>query len=187
MRRAETIQKTQEALAELRSKYSLTLGASNDETFLQKAKRLGLPRDVLSKTIIPCQVELQGSGRANPSLLVPQSLPVEMFPAYKRLALGSQVESLTTSEYTLPRHILEAAWRPIGTWQGGPMPILVSIQGAYKFLVKPNSLFFRCGSYTARDIDAVSPMVPEELGLKRGRYQCGDDLSNELTIVVADF
>ncbi|HEX4230485.1 MAG TPA: hypothetical protein VHZ07_17550 [Bryobacteraceae bacterium] len=186
-RRAETIQRTQAALAELRSKHSLTLGGSHDETFLEKAKRLGLPRDVLSKTVIPCQVELEGSGRANPCLIVPQSLPVEMFPAHKRLALGGQVESLTLSEFTMPKHLLAAAWRPVGTWQGGPMPILVSIQGEYKFLVRSNSLFFRSGRYTGSDLDATSPMVPEELGLKRGRYEWGDDMSNELTIVVAEF
>jgi hypothetical protein len=186
MARAEMILRTQSTLTELRGKFSLTLGGSPDETFLEKAKRLGLLRDVLSKTIIPCQVELKGEGRINPCLIVPNSYPVEMFPAHKRLAAGGQVESLANSEYTLPRLIVEAAWRPVGTWQGGPMPILVSIHGNYKFLVKPNSLFFRCGSYTARDLDAVSPAQPEELGLKRGRYEWGDDLSTELTVVVAE-
>jgi hypothetical protein len=185
-RRAEIIQKTQAALAELRSKYSLTLGALRDERFLEKAKRLGLLREVLSKTVIPCQVELRDAGRANPCLIVPESLPVEMFPSYKRLALGGQVESLTISEFSLPRHLIAAAWRHVGTWQGGPMPILVSIQGEYKFLVRSNSLFFRSGKYTGSDLDATSPMVPEELGLKRGRYEWGDDLSSELTVVVAE-
>jgi hypothetical protein len=187
MNRAETIQRTQAGLAELRSKYSLTLGASHGESFLEKAKRLGLAREVLSKTVIPCQVELREAGRANPCLIVPQSLPVEMFPAHKRLALGGQVDSLTLSEFALPRHLVAAAWRPVGTWQGGPMPILVSIQGEYKFLVRSNSLFFRCGKYTGSDLDATSPMVPEEIGLKRGRYEWGDDLSGELTIVAAEF
>jgi hypothetical protein len=187
MRRAETIQKTQAALGELRVKHGFALGSSQGESLLAKAKRLGLLRDVLSKTVIPCQVELRDEGRANPCLIVPHSLPVEMFPAHKRLALGEQVESLTTTEFSLPRHILEAVWRPVGTWQGGPMPILASIQGEYRFLVRSNSLFFRCGKYTGRDLDSTSPVLPEELGLKRGRYEWGDDLSTELTIVVAEF
>ena len=107
MARAEMILRTQSTLTELRGKFSLTLGGPQEETFLEKAKRLGLLRDVLSKTIIPCQVELKGEGRINPCLIVPNSYPVEMFPPHKRLAAGGQVESLANSEYTLPRLIVE--------------------------------------------------------------------------------
>lgn len=187
MRRAETIQKTQAMLAELRAKYGLALPAPQAESFLAKAKRLNLLRDVLNKTVIPCQVELRDEGRANPALIVPHSLPVEMYPAYKRLAAGGQLESLSSSEFMLPKHILEVAWRPVKTWQGGPMPILASIQGDYRYLVRPNSLFFRCGKYTGRDLDSTSPSLPDELGLKRGRYEWSDDCSNDLTVVVAEF
>ena len=187
MRRVETIQKTQTMLAELGSKYGLALPASQGESFLAKAKRLNLPRDVLNKTVIPCQLELLDQGRANPALIVPHSLPAEMYPVYKRLAVGGQVQSLASSEFTLPKHILEVAWRPVGIWQGGPMPILASILGDYRYLIRPNSLFFRCGKYTGRDLDSTSPSLPDELGLKRGRYAWSDDFANDLTVVVADF
>jgi hypothetical protein len=186
-RRAETIQKTQTTISELREKHGLKLGASGGEGLFQKAKRLGLARDVLSKTVFPCQAELKEDKPANPCLLVPQSLPVELFPAHKRLAVGGQVVSLSNSQFTLPRLIMDAAWRPGGTWQGGPMPLLVSIRGEYKYLVRKNSIFFRCGKYTGSDVDSTSPGQPDEHGLKRGRYEWGDDLSSELTVVVAEY
>lgn len=185
-RRVEMIQKTQAALAELQAKYGFAMGTSKGESLLEKAKRLGLPRGVLSKMIIPCQADLKDDGPANPCLIVPQSLPVEMFPAHKRLAVGGQVESLSNSQFTLPRHVMEAAWRPMGSWQGGHMPILVSVHGEYKYLVKPNSLFFRCGEYTGNDLDSTSPAQPREYELKLNRYQWGDDLSSQLALVVAE-
>ncbi|HEX4809365.1 MAG TPA: hypothetical protein VH325_10565 [Bryobacteraceae bacterium] len=186
-RRVEIIQKTQATIAELKAKYGLALGASRGEGLFAKAKRLGLLQGVLSKTIIPCQAELKDDRPANPCLIVPQSLPVEMFPAHKRLAVGGQVESLSISQFTLPRHVMEAAWRPTASWQGGHMPILVSIHGEYKYLVRTNSLFFRCGEYTGSDLDTTSPAQPQEYELKRGRYNSGDDLSSELALVVAEF
>jgi hypothetical protein len=64
---------------------------------------------------------------------------------------------------------------------------VVSIRGAYKYLVKQKSYFFRCENFVGSDIDQLSPMEPDEKDMKLGRYKWGSDLVDELTLVVAEY
>jgi hypothetical protein len=66
-------------------------------------------------------------------------------------------------------------------------PMLVSIRGSYKCLVKQKSFFFKCEDFVGSQIDPLSPMDPDLMSLKLNRYHWGDDLSGELTLVIADY
>ena len=65
--------------------------------------------------------------------------------------------------------------------------MLVSIKGVYKYLVKQKSYFFKFEHFVGSDIDQLSPMEPDQKDLKLGRYHWGSDLTEELTVVVADY
>jgi hypothetical protein len=130
---------------------------------------------------------LKDSGTADPCLVVPASWPVELLPSHKSLAVGGQVISISRSLFSLPRYIMDAAWRSTQIWQGSLMPILVMIEGDAKYLVRANTWFFRSGRYRGQDIEPSYTNEPDERDLKRGNYMWGDDMSSELTIIVARF
>ena len=67
------------------------------------------------------------------------------------------------------------------------MPILVMIEADAKYLVRANTWFFRSGQYRGQDIEPSYTNEPDERDLKRGNYIWGDDMSSEVTIVVARF
>ena len=187
--RAGVIQKTRTTIAELREKYGLALPSLKGEPLLQQATRLGIVRKIISgaaKTIIPCRLELKDRGVSDPCLIVPSSLPVELLPAHAHIAVGGQILSLTSSAYALPKYVMDAAWRPQGSWKGEQYPVLVSIRGEYRYLVRPNSTFFRFAEYKGADLDHSSPSEPNEIDMQLGRYNWGDDLSSELTVVLAE-
>jgi hypothetical protein len=187
--RADAIGRTRTAVAALKEQYGLALGEAHGENLYQQAVRLGLTRRIISgaaKTVIPCSAELKDLGSANPCLIVPASLPIELLPSHQQIAVGGQVLSLARSQFTLPAYIMDAAWRPQGAWQGAQFPILVSIRGEYRYLVRPNSYFFRSGEYVGHDLDQSSPAETSESDLKAGRNNWGDDLTSELTVVVAE-
>ncbi|MGH9584290.1 MAG: hypothetical protein ACRD4O_15300 [Bryobacteraceae bacterium] len=187
--RAEVIEHTRAALAELQGKYGLPLGGLNREPLLNEAAGLMLPRKILmpSKTVIPCAAELQDIGRAEPVLIVPSNMPVELLPAYKALAVGGQVLSIARSVFALPSYIMNEAWNAHGAWNGQPLPILVAIRSEFKYLVRQKSCFFKFEKLRGSDIDQLSPREPEERDLRLGRYHWGSDMTDELTIVVAEY
>lgn len=187
--RAETIASTRAALADLQGKYSLPLGGDKRESLLNEAAGLMLPRKILTpaKTVIPCAAELQDIGRAEPVLIVPANMPVELFPPHKTLAVGGQVLAISRSIFALPSYIMGEAWRAQGSWNGQPLPILVAIRSEFKYLVRQKSCFFKFENLRGSDIDQLSPREPEERDLRLGRYHWGDDMTGELTIVVAEY
>lgn len=175
-----------EALAD---RYGLELGGLNSQSLLQKAQRMQVsplfPRHL--GPVIPCRVELDGSGSADPCLIVPADWPIQLLPPHKRLAVGGQVRSISESRFRLPACVMETAWRSTQTWQGAPMPVLVMIKGDQKYLVRANSWFFRCGEHCGQDIDTLFMSEPNERDLKREAYHWGDDMSNSITVVLARF
>ncbi len=189
MARAEAIARARTALAELTEKYGLSLGAPDGHSFLKQAEELKLPRTVMTppKTVVPCALELKDVGRAAPCLIVPASLPIELLPKHRTLAVGGQVMSLGRSLYGMSPYIMDEAWRAQGFWNGQPLPMLVSIKGSYKYLVKQKSYFFKFENFVGSDIDQLSPTDPDAKDLKLGRYHLGSDLTEELTLVVADY
>jgi len=187
--RAEAIEQDRGALADLKEKYGLTLGGGNGESLYQRAVGLKLLRRVLSppKTVIPCSAELKDLGMADPCLIVPSTLPLELLPIHKVLAVGGQVISINRSPFELPPFLMEAAWRAQGFWNGKPLPILVAIRGEYRYLVRQKSYFFGFENFRGSDLDHLSPKEPDERDLKLGRYHWGSDLTEELIVVVAEY
>jgi hypothetical protein len=189
MTRAERIERDRVEISELQSKYGLALGGDNTKALLDRATDLKLPKKILSppKTVIPCSAELKDSGNADPCLIVHSSVPLELLPVHKAMAVGGQVISVSRSLLALPNYLIEEAWRAQGYWNGQPRPLLVSISGDYRYLVRQKSYFFRFEKFRGSDVDHLSPKEPEERDLKLNRYHWGSDLTEELTVVIADF
>jgi hypothetical protein len=187
--REEVLRYRREALAQLEAKYGLDFPAIEGRNLAGEARRLQLPQRLLNNetTVIPCSAELRDAGIADPCLVVPASWPVELLPSHKSLAVGGQVISISRSLFSLPRYIMDAAWRSTQIWQGSLMPILVMIEADAKYLVRANTWFFRSGQYRGQDIEPSYTNEPDERDLKRGNYIWGDDMSSEVTIVVARF
>ena len=189
MGKAEIIERDRKQITELKGKYGLSFPAPEDESPLKQAIEMKLTRSVLSppKTVVPCAAELKDLGKVDPCLIVPSSLPIELLPKHKAVAAGGQVISLSRSLYTMSHYLMDEAWRAQGYWNGQPLPMLVSIKGTYKYLVKQKSYFFKFEKFVGSDIDQLSPMEPDEKDLKLGRYHWGSDLLDELTLVVAEY
>jgi hypothetical protein len=187
--RAEAIAQTRAALASLQAKHGLALGGNKRELLLAEAAGLMLMRKILTpaKNVIPCAAELAEIGRAEPVLIVPASMPVELFPPHKALAVGGQVLSIARSVFALPSYIMDQAWAAQGSWNGQPLPILVAIRGEFKYLVRQKSCFFQFENLRGSDIDQLSPREPEGRDLERGRYHWGNDMTDRLTIVLAEY
>lgn len=189
MARAEAIARARTQLTELTEKYGLSMSDPDGQPLIKQAEAMGLQRTVLSppKVVVPCAAELKDFGRVDPCLVVPSSLPIELLPKHKSLAVGGQVLSMGRSMFGLSPYLMDEAWRAQGFWNGQPLPILVSIKGAYKYLVKQKSYFFKFENFVGADIDQLSPMEPDARDLKLGRYHLGSDLADELTLVVAEY
>jgi len=187
--RAEALDKARETISDLQSKYGLALRGPNGESLYDDAVALKLPRTVLlpPKTVIPCAAELKEMGKVDPCLIVQASLPLELLPPHKTICVGGQVSAIKRSFFAMSSYLTDEAWRAQGYWNGQPLPMLVSIRGAYKYLVKQKSYFFRFENFVGADIDQLSPMQPDERDMKLGRYKLGSDLSDELTVIVAEF
>ena len=187
--RAEAIERDRAAIGELKDKYGLTLRGPNGENLLDQAASLKLPRTILSppKMVIPCAAELKDAGKADACLIVPSSLPIELLPVHKSIGVGGQVLSVARSLYALPSYLMDETWRAQGYWNGQPLPILVAIRGEYRYLARQKSFFFRFEKYRGSDVDQLSPKEPDERDLKLGRYHWASDLSEELTVVIADY
>ncbi len=187
--RAEALDKARETISDLQNKYGLALRGANGESLYDEAVALKLPRAVLSpaKTVIPCAAELKDLGKVDPCLIVQSSLPLELLPPHKSLAVGGQVAAIKRSFFAMSSYLTDEAWRAQGYWNGQPLPMLVSIRGAFKYLVRQKSYFFKFENFVGADIDQLSPMQPDERDLKLGRYKWGSDLSDELTLIVAEF
>jgi hypothetical protein len=189
MARAEAIARARTELAELTEKHGLAMKDAEGQPLIKQAAALGLQRTVLSpaKIVVPCAAELKDLGRVDPCLIVPFSLPLELLPKYKALAVGGQVLSMGRSMFGLSPYIMEEAWRAQGFWNGQPLPMLVSIKCSYKYLVKQKSYFFKFEDFVGADIDQLSPTEPDAKDMKLGRYYQGSDLTDELTLVVAEY
>jgi hypothetical protein len=187
--REEYLRRLRESLGQLESRYGLELGGAGGIDLTAEARRLQLPQPLLNNQtiVIPCQAELQDLGLVDPCLIVPSSWPVELLPAHKQLAVGGQVRCIARSTYSLPKYVMDAAWRSTQVWQGSLMPILVLIDGDERYLVRANSWFFRLDNFRGHDIDPSYVNEPDERDLKRGAYLWGDDLSSEITLVVGKF
>lgn len=187
--RTETLERARGTISELQSRFGLALRGPNGESLYDEAAALKLPRTVLlpPKTVIPCAAELKDTGKVDPCLIVQASLPLELLPTHKTIAVGGQVSAIKRSFFAMSSYLTDEAWRAQGYWNGQPLPMLVSIRGAYKYLVRQKSYFFKFENFVGADIDQLSPMQPDERDLKLGRYKWGSDLSDELTLIVAEF
>jgi hypothetical protein len=187
--RSELIERARTTLPELKAKYGLALRRPAGQSLFEEAAAMKLPRTVLSppKIVIPCATDLKDLGRTDPCLIVPSTLPLELLPIHKSLAVGGQVNEIRRSYYALSSYLADEAWRAQGSWNGQPMPLLVSIKGSFKYLVRQKSYFFKCDDFVGADIDQLSPMQPDARELKLGRYHWGSDLSEELTVIVAEY
>jgi hypothetical protein len=187
--REEYLRRLRESLNRLESRYGLELGGSAGADLTAEARRLQLPQPLLNNQtiVIPCQAELRDLGLVDPCLIVPSGWPVELLPTHKQLAIGGQVRSIARSAYSLPKYVMDAAWRSTQVWQGSLMSVLVLIDGDEKYLVRANSWFFRLGAFRGHDIDPSYVSEPDERDLRRGAYLWGDDLSSEITLVVGKF
>ncbi len=189
MSRVEQMQQVRADMAELSAKFGLAMKDAKGESLIQKAIDLKLSRTILSppKTIFPCAAELKGTSYLDPCLIVPASLPVELMPRHKSIAVGGQVQSIARSMYAMSPYMIEEAARAQGFWDGKPLPMLVSVHGNYKYLVQQKSYFFKYEDFVGSDIDQLSPVEPDLMSLKLKRYYWGDDLSSELTLIVAEY
>lgn len=189
MARAEAIARARTALGELTAKHGLSMTGPDGQSLMKQAEQMRLTRTVLSppKVVVPCAADLKDVGRADPVLIVPSSLPIELLPSHKTLVVGGQVLSIGRSFFTMSSYLMDEAWRAQGFLNGQPMPLLVSIKGAYKYLVKQKSYFFKYENFVGTDIDQLSPMEPDAKDLKLGRYHWGSDLTDQLTLVIAEY
>jgi hypothetical protein len=188
--RAETIKQDREQLAELGSKYGLALRSPDGVDLYAEAGAMKLHRKILSppKTVIPCSATLKDRGPVDPCLIVPASLPLEVLPPHQSIMVGGQVQSINRSAFALPSFLMDEAWRPReGFWNGQPLPLLVAIHGDYRYLVRPKSYFFRYQNFRGSDLDHLSPLAPDTRDLKLNRYGWGNDMSEVLTVVVAEY
>ena len=187
--RAESLERDRAAVAELQQKFGLALAGPNGESLYQDAVNLKMPRKVLSppKTVIPCAVELKDGGTIDPCLIIPTTLPIELAPVHKGVAVGGQVKTIRRSMFAMTNYLIDEAFRAQGSWNGQPRPMVVSINHDYKYLVRQKSYFFKYEKYRGADIDPESPREPDERDLKLGRYYWGSDMTEELTLVVAEF
>jgi hypothetical protein len=187
--RAESLEKDRATVAELQQKYGLSLAGANGENIFQEAANLKLPRKILSppKTVIPCAVELKEGGTVDPCLIIPTNLPIELAPMHKAIAVGGQVASIRRSMFALTNYLIDEAFRAQGHWNGQPRPMVVSIGHEYKYLVRQKSYFFKFEKYRGADVDHESPRDPDERDLKLGRYHWGSDMTDELTLIVAEY
>lgn len=183
------VQQVHLTLETLAERYGIGLGAAQAETLPADARRMRIPprQSRHQPALVPCLAELDGMGWADPCLIVPADWPIAQLPPHKRLAVGGQVKSVAESRFLLPRCVMEAAWRRTQTWQGSLMPVLVSIKGEQKYLVRANSWFFRCGEHCGQDIDTLSTTEPNERELARETYHWGDDMSSSITVILAKF
>lgn len=187
--RAELLEKDRATIAELQQKYGLNLVGSNGENLYEEAANLKLPRKILvpPKTVIPCAVQLKDGGAADPCLIIPTNLPIELAPMHKAVAVGGQIASLRRSMFAMTNYLIDEAFRAQGHWNGQPRPMVVSIGHDYKYLVRQKSYFFKFENYRGADIDHESPRDPDERDLKLGRYHWGSDMTDELTLIVAEY
>ena len=183
--RAETLEKDRAAIAELQPKYGMKLA----DDLLRQAADLKMPRKVLvpPKTVIPCSAELKDVGVVDPCLIISSLMPLELAPPHKAVGVGGQVTSLRRSMYAMSNYMMDEAYRAQGIWNGQPRPILVSIGREYKYLVRQKSFFFKYDNFRGSDLDHESPREADERDLKLGRYYWGSDMTDELTLVVAEF
>lgn len=189
MSRVEELEQARAEMAELAAKFGLAMKESAGDSLLEKAKELKLARTILSppKTVFPCAAELKDVGYKDPCLIVPSTLPMELMPKHKSIAVGGQLLSISRSMYAMSPYMIEEAARAQGFWNGQPMPMLVSVRGSYKYLVPQKAFFFKHDNWVGSDIDQLSPMEPDVMGLKLNRYYWSDDLSGELTVIVAEY
>jgi hypothetical protein len=187
--RAVALEKDRASIAELQQKYGLNLVGPNGEELFKEAANLKLPRKILSppKTVIPCAVELKDVGVADPCLIIPTTLPIELAPKHKAVAVGGQILSLRRSLYAMSNYLIDEAFRAQGHWNGQPRPMVVSIRREYKYLVGQKSYFFKFDKFRGSDIDHESPIDPDERDLKLGRYHWGSDMTDELTLIIAEY
>jgi hypothetical protein len=89
--------------------------------------------------------------------------------------------------YAMSSYMIDEAARAQGYWNGKPLPMLVSVRGNYKYLVPQKAFFFKFENWVGSDIDQLSPMEPDLMSLKLNRYYVSDDMSDELTIIVAEY
>ena len=89
--------------------------------------------------------------------------------------------------YAMSPYMIDEAARAQGYWNGQPLPMLVSVGGSYKYLVPQKAFFFKYENWVGSDIDQLSPMEPDLMSLKLNRYCVSDDMSGELTIIVAEY
>ena len=82
MGKAEIIERDRSQIAELKQKYALAFQSPDGESPIKLAADMKLSRSVLSppKTVVPCAAELKDTGRVDPCLVVPSSLPIELLP-----------------------------------------------------------------------------------------------------------
>ena len=189
MSRVEEIEQSRASMTELASKFGFAIKEAAGESLIDRAIELKLSRSILSppKTVFPCAAELKGLGLLDPCLIVPVSLPIELMPRHKSITVGGQLDSIARSMFAMSPYMIDESARAQGFWNGQPMPMLVSIRGSYKYLVKQKSFFFKFENYVGSDIDQLSPTDPDPMGLKLNRYYWGDDLSGELTLIVAEY
>ena len=187
--RAEVIEQARSSIVELQATHGLALRTPEGGSLYEEAEAMRLPKTVLSppKIVIPCATEMKDGETVDPCLIVPSNLPLEFLPAHKAIAVGGQVKAIKRSFFALSSYMADEAWRAQGFWNGKPLPILVSIRGQYKYLVKQKSYFFKYENFVGADIDQLSPMQPDERELRLGRYFAGNDMSDQLTIVVAEY
>ncbi len=189
MTRAEGIEQERTAIAELGRQYGMLLRDPDGADLVAQAASMKLTRRILSpsRIVIPCSASLKGSGLCDPCLVVPASLPVEVLPPHRSVGVGGQVIALSRSKFALSSYLMDESWRAAGHWNGQPLPLLVSIDGEYRYLIRPKSYFFRHGNYRGPDLDQLSPLEPSPRDLKLNRYEMGSDLQEELTVIVAEY
>jgi hypothetical protein len=182
-------QQVRTALEALAERYGIGLDTRHAEKFAANGLCMKVPlRQARHEAVVvPCRAELDEAGWADPCLIVPADWPIALLPPHKRLAVGGQVKSIADSRFLLPRCVLEAAWHRTQTWQGCLMPVLVTINGEQKYLVRANSWFFQCGEHCGQDIDTLSLSDPNERELAGEAYHWGDDMSHCTTVILARF
>ena len=189
MTRTETLEQDRAAISSLGADHGLKLSGRDGANLMDQAQKLQLIRRIMSpsRTVIACSATLKERGPVDPCLIVPASLPLELLPAHKTLAVGGQVLSVSRSAYALSNYLTIESWRSGGYWNGQPIPLLVAVRGEFRYLVRPKSYFFHCDGLRGSELDQLSPMEPDSRDLKLNRYAWGDTMASELTLVIADY
>ncbi len=172
----------------LRAQYGLRIPGLSALAVSTMLRALDVARyqSVDDRGLVPCRARLLDGRLVDPCLVWLSDWGSTEFMDNPRKLVGGRVARLLPSRYTLPFPIIEAARHTHEYRMGSYLPVLVSIGGDPRYLVPDHSVFFRCGTYSGKDVDPDFVAEPSAKHHRLGRYVWGDDLLERVTAIALE-